>query len=196
LGVSPDVVRSAIVLAPNERFIAAAAETASSTRPFTPPSDIAGLMHLAMTGLTSHNVPHVRALAPQVDELHIARWLQPFGYDIGYRSGASIVRMLAFLHSQSRVDWTLEAWGAGHHLHIEFPPSYVLAGSATATLRSGDGERRWRFPDNGYQAQWRELLDVANGKCAPRVTPDELLADLAYAIGLAEGAADQTAGVA
>jgi myo-inositol 2-dehydrogenase / D-chiro-inositol 1-dehydrogenase len=79
-------------------------------------------------------------------------------------------------------------WGDERELHVEFPASYVLAGSAAATLRGPDGEHRWRFAENGYQAEWRHVANAATGRCAPAVSVQDAAADLDYALTLSDAA--------
>jgi myo-inositol 2-dehydrogenase/D-chiro-inositol 1-dehydrogenase len=185
------LVRSMIVLPPNDRFIDFATESYSAPRAPARPSGGAArarMLQMGILGLATHNLPLVRRFAGSVDEVAAARLLRPFGYDITYRSGDCTVQLLAGFHGQWRPDWTLEVWGESQELHAGFPPSYVLAGSAVATLRRGDGERRWHSAENGYQAEWRHLADIATGICEPAVAVDEAAEDLRYALRLAAGA--------
>jgi hypothetical protein len=77
------------------------------------------------------------------------------------------------------------------HLHVEFTPSYVHAGSAISTLTSGATARTFG-PEafNGYEGEWRELAAVALGQAAP---PDTgvLIDDLRFALRIAEAAAQR-----
>ena len=190
------LVRSVIVLPPNERFIDVATEMHSEPAPLPRPDAeapevLAATMSADILGVATHNLPLVRRFAPVVREVEAARPLRPFGYDITYRSGDCTVQLLAALHGHWRLDWTLEVWGDTQELHADFPPSYVLAGSATTTLRARGGERRWRFAENGYQAEWRHVADVAEGRMAPAVSVEDAAADLCYALTLAAAATDR-----
>ena len=63
-----------------------------------------------------------------------------------------------------RPDWSLRVWGPKAELRIQFPPSYVLAGSATVELLNASSRSSWRYAHNGYQAEWLHLADVAEGR--------------------------------
>jgi myo-inositol 2-dehydrogenase/D-chiro-inositol 1-dehydrogenase len=89
---------------------------------------------------------------------------------------------------QWQPDWTLDAWGPDHHLHLAFPPSYVLPGSTVAELRTAAGSRSWRYAANGYQGEWLHLADVVTGRAEPAISAQEAVADLLYALQLADGA--------
>jgi len=88
-----------------------------------------------------------------------------------------------------RADWTFQAWAPGHELRVQFPPSYVLAGSATAEFATPASRLVWQFPHNGYQAEWLHVADVAQGREAALVSLDEAVEDLHFALLVADGAA-------
>jgi predicted dehydrogenase len=186
------LVRSVIVLPPNERFVDLATEM------HTPPGgDPAPLADAAMItdgilSLATHNLPLIRRFAPAVDNVMAATAIRPWGYDITFRSGECTVQLLAAQHRHWRPDWTLEVWGPGNELRMEFPPSYVLAGSATTTVRTGGGERRRHFGENGYQVEWRHLADLAEGRAEPAVSVEDAADDLRYALAIAAAATNRT----
>ena len=187
-------VRSITVLPPNDRFVelstdlGASPQTRSAPAGANPAEARAEVIAGGILGLATHELPLVRHFAPAVEDLAVARVLQPWGYDITFTGGDCTVQMLAFHHRHWRPDWTLTVWGDERELHVEFPPSYVLAGSAAVTLGGPEGERRWRFDENGYQAEWRHVADVATGRCAPAVSIHDAAADLDYALTLADAA--------
>ena len=82
----------------------------------------------------------------------------------------------------------MHAYGPDTGLDIAFPPSYVLAGSATATLTTSTSTTSWRFPHNGYQAEWIHLADVVSGRAELAVPVQAAVDDLLYALALADGA--------
>jgi hypothetical protein len=89
-----------------------------------------------------------------------------------------------------RPDWRLEAWAADASLSVSFTPSYVHAGPASATIRDRQGERHiTALPYNGYEGEWRELHDLVSGAATARYPLSEIVADLAFATGVAEEAA-------
>ena len=64
------------------------------------------------------------------------------------------------------------------------------AGSASAIIRDRRGERHiTAVPYNGYEGEWRELHDLVSGAATPRYPLSEIVADLTFATGVAEGAA-------
>ncbi len=187
-----ELVRSVITLPPNERFIDAAAQLHAEPAPMPAssgpgsPSAGAGRFMGAILGLATHNLPLVRRFAPEINRVVVARILAPIGYEIVFTSGNTTVQLLATFHQEWKPDWRLDVWAREQTLRLQFPPSYVLAGSATATLLAGTPERRWRLAENGYQAEWRHLGDLAAGKQAPIVDIADAATDLDYALSLAE----------
>ena len=84
-------------------------------------------------------------------------------------------------------DWTLRAVGSVHEVRVAFPPSYVLAGSARVEI-AGPGETRvFEGPVNGYQAEWLHLHDEVHGEAEPIVPISDAVADLRFALDLADG---------
>jgi predicted dehydrogenase len=191
------LVRSVIVLPPNERFIGVA--TQMHPRPAMAPAGgdpdapeaIATKLTNTILGLATHDLPLVRRFAPVIEDVAVARLIRPWGYDITFRSGDCTVQLLAASHGHWRPDWTLEVWGHGRELHVQFPPSYVLAGSATTTLRTRGSERRWHFGENGYQVEWRHLADVAERSTEPAVSVEAAADDLRYALALVAAATER-----
>jgi len=73
---------------------------------------------------------------------------------------------------------------------VSFTPSYVHAGSATAIIRDGQGERCiTSLPHNGYEEEWRELHNLVSETATPRYPVSELVDDLKFATAIADGAA-------
>ena len=78
--------------------------------------------------------------------------------------------------------------GTGAQARIEFPPSYVLAGSSRAELVTSGGRFAWHMPRNGYQGEWLHLADVVEGRAEPMVPIQDAVDDMLYALRLADGA--------
>ena len=89
-------------------------------------------------GLAIHDLPLVRRFAPDfrdVEVLH-AQTVLPFGYVISLRAGAVTIELRAAMNGTWEPSWTFEAIGDDASLSIDFTPSYVHAGSATARIRT------------------------------------------------------------
>ncbi|MFC4015078.1 Gfo/Idh/MocA family protein [Nonomuraea purpurea] len=190
-------VRSRIVLPPNARFETLAtqlhAEPVFPARGGDPsdPAVRAASLRGAILGLAIHNLPLVRRFLPRVEHVDLARPLTPFGYVLTFRGGARTAELIGYLHGGWREEWSFEVWGDGGELRLDFTPSYVRAGSAVADLRTVAGLRTFGpNPDNGYTAEWRHLAALATGAEALRYPAADLVDDLAYALDLAERAAD------
>lgn len=187
-------IRVITVLPPNDRFVELSTDLHAAPPPRAAPARVdpaearAEVISAGILGLATHDLPLVRRFVPVVEDLAVARVLQPWGYDITFTGGDCAVQLVALHHALWRPDWTLTVWGDQRELHIEFPPSYVLAGSAAVTLRAPDGSHRWRSAENGYQAEWRHVADVATGRCAPAVSVQDAVADLDYALALSDAA--------
>jgi predicted dehydrogenase len=187
---SARLVRAVCVLPPNDRFVDLATELHGAP---AAAGGAADALRDGILGLATHDLPLVRRFVPVIETVEVARVLEPWGYDITFTGAGRTVQLLAFFHRLWRADWSLTVWGGDRELHADFGPSYVLAGSAAVTLRHPRGERRWRFGENGYQAEWRHVADVATGRSAPMVGVRDAAADLDYALALADAAAEVAA---
>ena len=118
----------------------------------------------------------------------MARSLKPWGYLLVLTARAQVAQLNAVMPGHWGPSWTFSATGPGYELSADFPPSYVRAGSATVRLASGDGTRIWWDRDNGYEAEWRHLVDVVTGRAEPRISLQESLDDLEYALEVVDGA--------
>ncbi len=150
----------------------------------------ADLLRAGILGLATHDLPLIRSLLAEPGDVvvHAARTLAPFGYLVVFSCGEQVVELHALMSANWDPRWTLEAYADHRVGTVDFTPSYVQAGSATATIATGD--RRVRlgpFDHNGYVGEWRHLHDVAHGR-PPRYLPADLVADLTFALDLAEGA--------
>lgn len=185
-------VRSSIYLPANTRF-----EDMATTMIRTPevaansvtPSEAQNLRGGVM-GLAIHDLPLARHYLPHLDRVRYAALVRPWGYSITASGPDGGLELLARMPGTWRPDWAFQVFGEKTELAIEFPPSYVHAGSATATISRGPVSTVYGpYPVNGYEAEWRELLAVLGG-AAPRYRLDHLSADLNYALALADMAVD------
>jgi predicted dehydrogenase len=189
-------IRSAIYLPDNNEMTSLATNQAGSTitpgagpAPAETPEVRAEALRNSVLGLAIHNLPLIRTLIPGPVDVLEARLLQPYGYSITVGDGTRTARLTALMPGRWDPSWTLEAWDDRQHLQVRFPPSYVLGGSSAASLTTMDGSRSWRFRESGYETQWRHVADVAEGRATSHVSVHEAVADLRYAIAIADGAA-------
>jgi myo-inositol 2-dehydrogenase / D-chiro-inositol 1-dehydrogenase len=192
---SVHTIRSTIVLPFNDRFEDWATEIPN--RPAPPArtgvlnaEERAERIRGLVLGLSIHDLPLVRAFAPAFDRVDHAEFVAPFGGVISLTAGERRVELIAFMRRGWKPDWRLEAWAVEASLSVSFTPSYVHAGSASVTIRDRQGERRITpLPANGYEGEWRELHGLVSGTAFPRYPLSEVVADLTFAAGVAEGAA-------
>ena len=115
---------------------------------------------------------------------------RPLGYQIVLTAGGKRIELHAAMTATWRPDWALEAFSDELALHIEFPPSYVHAGSGVTTIRTA--RRASVFgPEshNGYEGEWRDLAAIVRGE--QKAPPTQaLIDDLRFAIMLADAAAE------
>ena len=195
LSETATLVRSVIYLPRNDEMVALATDLVAAPAPppaASAPSDRtaqAARMRAVILGLAIHNTPLVRQLLASEVEVKAARVLMPFGYILTLASGERSAQMLGFIPGAWQPDWTLQAWGEDAVLRVGFPPSYVLAGSATAELSSGGTRSVWHYPENGYQAEWRHTAEVAERSAEPSITLQDIVDDLLFALDIADGAA-------
>lgn len=192
-GAETRLVHVRTYLPANEEMVDLATDLLPSRPPALGPdvdpleADVARLRS-GILGLATHDLPLVRSLLPEISETTSAALLRPFGYELAFRWEDRSARLVALMPGRWQEEWTLDAWGSDHHLHLAFPPSYVLAGSTVATLRTATGSRGWRYPANGYQTEWLHLADVVTGRAELAVSAQEAVTDLLYALQLADGA--------
>ncbi|MFC5824060.1 Gfo/Idh/MocA family protein [Nonomuraea insulae] len=182
------LIHSTIYLPSNDEFIALATDPATPPPPPPPHTTPAQRLRGGVLGLGTHVIPQLRRFMPEVGEVTFARRLEPFGYQILLTHDDRTAELVALMPGAWRPDWSFRVWGAEAELHITYPPSYVLAASATATLTRRGERRTWHFPHNGYQAEWAHLSDVALGKAAPVIPVQTAAEDMLFALDLADKA--------
>ncbi|MCU1439679.1 MAG: Gfo/Idh/MocA family oxidoreductase [Rhodoglobus sp.] len=193
------VVNSSIVLPWNARYEDWATQILRRPPPGEPVADDALSRSVAVRdavlGLAVHNLPHVRHFLPDVESVDWAESVDPYGYLVTIRGGGIIARLLGNMHGYWKPSWTLDAWAADQSLHVEFPPSYVQAGSSVATLTSDTQTRRFGGVEaNGYEAEWLRVWELAAGIVPQGEDLQATVDDLIYAVRIADAAADLVRG--
>jgi predicted dehydrogenase len=193
-------IRSSAVLPPNPRFEDFATEVVNREPMSTPaPATSAADAHRirdGILGLAIHDLPLVRAFLTDIDDIdvHLARPLSPWGYLVVFSCGDQTVELHALISANWQPDWSLQAYADDRVGRVEFTPSYVQAGSATATISTPSQMVRLGPVDhNGYVGEWQHLYDMAHGQ-PPLYSSAELIADLAFALNLSDRAATAVLG--
>jgi len=186
-------VRSTVILPPNAASENAASEPVPGRPPMAPPAGVPDPTRLrnSILSLAIHDLPLIRALAGPDAAVTVrsAALVAPFGYVVDAQVGGRSVLLMASFSAGARPSWTVEAYGPASALTLAFTPSYVHAGSAVATLTSRGLVRTLPAdPVNGYEAEWRAIADIVAGR-RPAPDPNDLLADLTFAIEIADQAA-------
>jgi predicted dehydrogenase len=183
---SAKLVRSVCLLPSNDRFV----DLATQFSPSAPPSKALPEMRLLeneVLGLASHHLPLVRRFMPGSGRVRRAYPLQPLGYNVILEGDGCIAQMVGVMPTSPVPYWNLTVTSASQSLEIAFPPSYVQAGSASATLY-GEPSRTWRYPTNGYVAEW-EALAVATRQGDSGLNIQEAVKDFEWAVRIIEAAA-------
>jgi myo-inositol 2-dehydrogenase / D-chiro-inositol 1-dehydrogenase len=183
---APAVVRSMIHLPPTEAYVDAATELMVSERARLERSQLppalpdAELLPKLLLGLGTHAAPLVRPFIGSVCRVDAARPIAPAGYVISFVGATGVAHLIACLLDIGMPQWTFDVWAAGAELRVVFPPPFVQAGSAVATLATAEGGRRTWGPNrrNGHVALWTHVADVAHGDAPPYVTMADQAADL------------------
>jgi predicted dehydrogenase len=191
-------VRSSIVLPFNDRFEDAATEVLR--RPAAaPPVEMddemrAAIMSMAVLALAVHDLPLVRRFLPGAARTEVisAHLLSPFGYAITADSDGRTIDIFGHMNAQWEPRWELEVIADDVTLLVEFTPSFVHAGSATATVTRPDGVSivHGPFDHNGYEGEWRAISDIVAGDLHGVPSMESLLADLAFIVHLASASTD------
>ncbi|WP_427016258.1 Gfo/Idh/MocA family protein [Pseudarthrobacter sp. P1] len=188
-------IRSSIVLPPNSRFEDFA--TQILTRPAAGSPDysdlevVKGMLRGGVMGLAIHDLPLVRRFLPAFDDVEVrhAEIVQPFGYTISLKAGDRSIELRAAMTRTWQPEWVFEAIGDDAALHIEFSPSYVQAGSATARITRGGATTVYGpYGHNGYEGEWHKLAELANGT-GEVPSAEALINDLTFALDIADGTA-------
>lgn len=193
-GSLPDevhTVRSSIVMPGGTRFEDFATEVLKRTVP-APGGDgaaedrAAAYLAAVIYGLIIHDLPLVRRFAPAIDRMLDVR-SRPGGWAIVYEGAGRLVHLTGGMTGGWKPEWHFQAYSQSGSLEVEFMPSFVWAGSARSTV-TRDGVRHSPLPSdrNGYEGEWQELAAIARGEREPRIGTDALIADLRYAVELAE----------
>lgn len=185
-------VRNAIFLPTNDVFT----DQATELVPVPAPGRAVGEPDLAMKkatlrgamlGLAIHNVPLVRDFQPEMGRLLSARFLPPFGYALVAASGGCTSELTGLMPGKWPPKWSFEVIGRTHRLRAEMPPSYVMAGSARVEVSGPEGTRSFHSSQNGYQALWLAISDTVRNGAPPPIALETAIADLAFALDLADG---------
>jgi predicted dehydrogenase len=195
-GATATRIRSAIFVPPNAQFVGAATEEAFPAPPppappaEQPPEFQRERLRQTILGLAVHHIPLVRRFLKQPGIVVEARRHPPFGYSLLIRAGDQVAELLAVMPGQWPPSWTFEASGPDHRLHVDFGPSYIAGASGRALLSDANGDRGFAFGENGYAAQWRHLHDALTSDTPLDMPVEQAIEDLAYALDLADAAAD------
>jgi myo-inositol 2-dehydrogenase / D-chiro-inositol 1-dehydrogenase len=191
-GLSEEVhsVRSSIVMPGGSRFEDFATEVLHRASPgkrdLGDPAVSAEALRGIIFGLIIHALPLVRHLAPTVDRLHVAEFTGQT-WVIVYEGSGRTVQLLGGMLGGWKPDWRLQACSATTSIDLEFAPSYVWAGSGRAAVTTGGATRELVRADyNGYEGEWRELASLARGDHDATVPLRDLIADVAYAVRIAD----------
>ncbi|TQJ29905.1 Gfo/Idh/MocA family protein [Microbacterium sp. SLBN-146] len=191
------VIRSSIVLPFNDRYESWSTEVAQASpvpeRDVSTPEARAAQITARILGLGIHDIPLVRSVLPDWRELEVASAtiLAPLGYAVTLRSGRRVVQLIGSFRDHGEPEWEFEAVASDASVHIAFAPSYVQAGSGTATVRRGaTAEIFAGSARNGYEEEWRHVADLVREPRMPTRSLADLVDDLAFAIDVAERAGE------
>jgi predicted dehydrogenase len=189
-------VSSHISLPPNAWFEDFATELLGRPEFPAPPLDTpdarGAFLRRVFLNLVIHDLPLVRRLAPVIDEVLFAHVVEPFGYAARYRSGDTVVDLTGGFARTWSPDWSLAIETEASSAHVDFPPSYVHSGSARACVSTAHGTRTLSPRGaNGYEGEWRALAAVARGAETPDTGVDDAVADLEFAVRLADAFAEE-----
>lgn len=188
-------VRSNIILPFNERFEAWATEPAApGPLPSVDHSSAEGRadsLALQLLGLAIHDIPLVRSMTPAWEDIHVvsAGVLEPLGYRVLLRVGHVLVELSGGFRDHWETEWEFEAIGPHCVARAEFTPSYVQAGSGTATVETSTGTMTFNGePGNGYRAEWMALVEAARRPESHKSNLDNYVADLDFTLRIVDRA--------
>ena len=189
-------------LPPNGRYheVVTDAATASAPRPapdLAAPGVAAAIVRQLVLGLLIHDLPLVRDLAAGEPEVLFARLVRPIGCAVGFRVGQVLVQATVALQPDgAEALWRMAVTTATDQFEIEFPPSFVHAGSAVVRVFTEGGVETTYPPSpaDGYVQEWQALVDALTEGADGDVDTDDIRADAHFAITVADAAADLVRG--
>lgn len=189
-------VRSNIVLPFNDRFEHWASEPIGSgplpAVDHASPHGKASSISTQLLGLAIHDLPLVRAMTPawRSVEVTAADVADPLGYRVHLAAENVLIELSGGFRGHWETEWEFEAVGHSYLAQADFSPSYVQAGSGTATVALPDATLS--FPGssrNGYECEWRTLAEAALDPEPHHARLDDYVADLDFALRIADQAA-------
>lgn len=165
-GTETVAIASRIFLPPNERFESWATQSPPRSPRPAARKTLGEQFSGAILGVAVHDLPLIARLGDDVtaNEVIEASTTAPYGYAATLTGPGPAVSLLAEIHTHPQLTWELTAWSTTSCLSIAFPPSYVHAGSAVATITTkGSATRFGPYPENGYVHEWLAMWDAANG---------------------------------
>jgi predicted dehydrogenase len=189
-------ISATVALPPNARYHSAVTELTHAGAPprgapdLADPRIAADVVRQLVLGLAVHDLPAVRDLAPAFEGVDFAAAVPPIGYTVGFRaSGVRVLLTAVMLPDGPDPAWRLTIGTSTDRVDVEFPPSFVHAGSATVRVRGGDVRATTyrREADDGYVREWRALAALLDGTATMEY--HEVLDDAIFAIELADAAA-------
>lgn len=189
-------IRYSIVLPRNPDFEDFATEIHS--RPARPQRErdlvdiAADNMRGSIMGLAIHDLPLVRLFCLDFTDIELlsAQVLDPGGYLVNLRVGKRNVQLYGVNNSSWRPEWRFEAVADDVSLVVDFPNSYVHAGSAVATFHYGSESMTYGpYLMNGYEAEWKYMAKLLAGTAEP-IDSQGLIDDLMFALAIADMATE------
>ncbi len=184
-----------VALPPNGRYHDVVTQLAPGGAPprgapdWSDPTIAASVVRQLVLGLGIHDLPALRDIVPRLDEVLYARPLSPIGYTIGARGAETLVTLTAvMLPEGADALWRMSISTAMERLDVDFPPTFVHAGSARARVRAANGQLT-EYPTDaadGYVEEWRALAALLDDGAT--IEYEHILDDARYAVTLADAA--------
>jgi myo-inositol 2-dehydrogenase/D-chiro-inositol 1-dehydrogenase len=147
------------------------------------PSELA-LVSAGITSVAIHDIPLVRQFVPAVPKLDCARFVHPWGYFLQGSADDVVIRYIGMMEGAWRPDWSMTVCGAAARLHIEFQPSFVLAGSCTVRIETPTSTWTGRGTRSGYEGEWDEMRRLLRGEGPAQIELHRAVDDAQYALDL------------
>lgn len=176
-------------LPPNSEFVDLATDLIAPSDPTAPvggprpqsPNDIAKVTG-GILGLAMHDIPLIREFQSSLPNLDFATALKPWGYLLQGSVGNATLRIIGMLPGEWQPHWTFRAVGPQASFEIDFQPSYVLSGSAVTRVRANGEVCEFSNDLSAYEAEWEEIIAVANGAKQPRYSISRIQEDSEFAL--------------
>ncbi|SDT90127.1 Predicted dehydrogenase [Halopseudomonas salegens] len=117
-------------------------------------------------GLNIHDIPVMRKLLGEPDEITFAERFSEHGLHVGFRYGTGRVYLTSFLQSEREIDWGFSLRTKDTSVQVRYPTTYAPTASSECTVSkaANGGTERQVWSDSyetGFRREWKHVYELA-----------------------------------